>query len=81
MGSPHRTKQPKQASLIKKEIIVGVLAVALGIYNILSMYGYINLSVKIPQLIGNILLIISGFFLWSMAWKLGRYKYHTKHMF
>ncbi|HEC96359.1 MAG TPA: hypothetical protein ENI59_01620 [Euryarchaeota archaeon] len=68
-------------SVITKEFLIGLLAISLGAYNILATLGYISWYIKVPQLIANILLVLAGLFLWLTAYKLSRYKYHTKRLF
>ena len=66
------------------EFWIGFLAILLGAFNLLTTFGVINLVADIPQvvhIVGNILLVIAGLFLWITAYKLGRFKYHTKSLF
>ena len=67
--------------VISKEFFIGLLAVALGSYNLLSMFEVINVDITIPQLVANILLVFAGLFLWITAYKLSRHKYHSKRLF
>ncbi|MBN1793165.1 hypothetical protein JW826_05785 [Candidatus Woesearchaeota archaeon] len=75
----HMNKRDKET--IAKEIFFGVLAIGLGAYNLLSQFGVLNWGFEIPQLIGNILLVVVGFTLWATAFKLWRYKFHTRGLF
>ena len=68
-------------NIISKEFFIGLLAVMLGVYNLLSMFEVIDVDVTIPQLVANILLVLAGLFLWITAYRLSRHKYHTKHLF
>ena len=70
-----------RGSIISLEFIVGLVAIALGIYNLLSIFGVINYDVTLPQATANTLLIIAGFFLWLTAYRLSRHKYHSKRLF
>ncbi|KYK26033.1 hypothetical protein AYK26_01135 [Euryarchaeota archaeon SM23-78] len=68
-------------SLITKEFLTGLLALALGVYNLLAHFGYITKFVEVPQLIGNILLVLAGLFLWITAFRLSRFRYHSRRLF
>lgn len=74
-------KAPGKTSAISAEFVIGLLAIAIGVYNLLATYGVISWNIAVPQLIGNILLVLAGLFLWLTAYKLGRHKYHSRHMF
>ena len=72
--------------IITKEFLVGLLAIVWGGYNLLSQFkiipDYINIA-NIPsiQMIGNILLALAGFFLWATAYKLWRFRWHSRGLF
>lgn len=72
---------------IAKETIIGLLAVLWGGYNLLIQTGVINVnlmsavSTNTIQVIGNIILILAGFLLWITAYKLWRYRFHTRGLF
>jgi len=74
-------KGKSKKSSISAEFFVGLLAVVVGGYNLLASFDMITRFVEVPQMIGNILMVLAGFFLWITAYKLGRYKYHTKNIF
>ena len=79
---PSKEKKPKERkSIMSKEFFVGLLAVVLGLYNILAFIGTVSWGVEIPQLIGSIVLVLAGLLLWWTAYKLSRYKYHTSRLF
>jgi hypothetical protein len=79
MKIPGRRSAPT-VSLITKEFLIGLLSIGLGAYNLLAKYGYVSWGIEIPQLVGNILLVLAGLFLWITAFRLSRYKYHTRHL-
>ncbi len=79
MNEPKIEKDTK--NIISKEFFIGLLAIILGTYNLLSMFGFINVDVTIPQVVANILLVLAGLFLWITAFRLTRHKYHSKHLF
>ena len=72
---------PSRGSVIGKEFVVGLIAIGLGGYNLAGTYGWINANIEIPQIVANIILLVAGLFLWLTAFKLSRYKYHSKHLF
>ncbi|MBN2051991.1 hypothetical protein JW756_00635 [Candidatus Woesearchaeota archaeon] len=67
----------KRRGVVTKEFIVGLLSIALGGYNLAANFGYIQKFVEIPQIVGNIILVIAGLILWATAYKLWRYKWHA----
>jgi len=71
----------EKKSAISKEFAIGLLAVVIGGYNLLASLGVIGVFVEVPQIIGNILLVLAGLFLWITAYKVSRYKYHTSRIF
>ena len=79
MNKPKREKETKK--IISKEFFIGLLAIVLGAYNLLSMFEVIDVDVTIPQLVANILLVLAGLFLWITAYRLSRHKYHSKRLF
>jgi len=74
-----KTKSDKKS--ISMEFLVGLLAIVIGGYNLLASFDVITRFVEVPQLMGNILMVLAGLFLWITAYKLSRYKYHTKNIF
>ena len=66
--------------IISLEFIVGLVAIALGTYNLLSMFGIIKYNITLPQATANTLLIIAGLFLWLTAYRLSRHKYYSKRL-
>jgi len=62
-------------------ILLGLLAMALGTYNLLGMAGVITRKITVPQIAANITLALAGLFLLVTAFRLGRYKYHTRQLF
>ena len=76
-----KEKKGPRKSTVFKEFLLGLIAIALGVYNILANFGIISTSVTVPQLIGNIVLVLTGLILWVTAYKLARHKYHTSRLF
>ena len=70
-----------RGSIISLEFIVGLIAIALGAYNLLSMFGVITYDITLPQATANTILIIAGLFLWLTAYRLSRHKYYSKRLF
>ena len=68
-------------NIISLEFIVGLIAIALGTYNLLSMFGVITYDITLPQATANTLLVIAGLFLWLTAYRLSRHKYYSKRLF
>ena len=66
--------------LITKEVFTGFLAVGLGTYNLLVMFEVLNTSIEIPQIVANVVLVLAGLFLWVMAFKAARFRYHQKQI-
>ncbi|MBW2990714.1 hypothetical protein KY348_03350 [Candidatus Woesearchaeota archaeon] len=81
MKIPGSKKISSKKKTISKEFLIGLLALVLGGYNLLTSFGVISVFVEIPQIIANILLVLAGIFLWVTAYKLSRYKYHTSRVF
>jgi hypothetical protein len=71
----------KSKGVIGKEVFVGLLAIVLGGYNLLSYFGVITYKFEIPQIIANIILVIAGLILWMTAYKLWRYRWHSSRIF
>jgi hypothetical protein len=76
-----RQAQHKRITLITKEFLVGFLCLGLGAYNLLAFYKVISWSYTVPQLIGNILLVVGGFLLVVTAFKVWKYKFHSRGLF
>ena len=70
-----------RGSIISLEFIVGLIAIALGVYNLLSMFGVITYDITLPQATANTILIIAGLFLWLTAYRLWRHKYYSRRVF
>ena len=81
MKIPRSKIKPEKRSAISKEFFIGLLAIILGGYNLLTAMGVISVFVEIPQIIANIVLVLAGLFLWVTAYKVSRYKYHTRRIF
>jgi len=73
-------KRPSVGSGIAKEILIGLLAVAWGGYNLLTSLNVIPVYVDTSgiQIVGSIILVLAGFVLWATAYKLWRVKWHTR---
>jgi hypothetical protein len=74
-------KKPSAGGGIAKEIIIGLLAVVWGGYNLLRTFnvsGIPNIDTSKIQIVGNIILVLAGFVLWATAYKLWRVKWHTR---
>ena len=67
--------------IISLEFIVGLIAISLGTYNLLSMFGVITYDLILPQATANTFLVIAGLFLWLTAYRLSRHKYYSKRAF
>ena len=70
-----------RGSIISLEFIVGLIAISLGTYNLLSMFGVITYDITLPQATANTILIIAGLFLWLTAYRLWRHKYYSRRIF
>tara|TARA_Y100000310_G_scaffold345817_1_gene470428 strand:+ start:9719 stop:9964 length:246 start_codon:yes stop_codon:yes gene_type:complete len=66
---------------IPLNFLIGLIAITLGSYNLLSMAGMIPWKITIPQTTGNIILILVGLSLWVTAFKLSRHKFHSRQIF
>jgi membrane protein DedA with SNARE-associated domain len=76
---PKKTSEGK--GIITKEVLIGLLAIIWGGYNLLLTFnvsGIPNIDTSKIQIIGNILLVLAGLLLWLTAYKLWRVKWHTK---
>jgi uncharacterized integral membrane protein len=71
----------KKGGLIAKEFLVGLLSIGLGAYNLLVEFNVLPWNYELPQVIANILLIIAGLFVWGIAYKLWRHRYHQSQFF
>lgn len=75
-------KNPQKGkSIIGKEVVIGVLSMALGGYNLLYGFGFVKWEIQSPQIVGNVLLVLGGIFLIIQAYKLIRHSYHIKSLF
>jgi hypothetical protein len=70
-----KPQQRSGKSVVGKEVIVGILCLGLGGYNLANHFGYISLNFQAPQLAGNILLTLAGIFLLIQAYKLFKHDY------
>jgi hypothetical protein len=77
----HPGPSRKSKGVIGKEVLVGFLAMALGGYNLLSYFEIIPYKLEIPQIIANIILVITGLILWVTAYKLWKYRWHSSRIF
>jgi|TARA_B100002003_G_C14002847_1_gene484081 hypothetical protein len=66
---------------IPLNFVIGLIAIALGGYNLLSMYGKISWGIKVSQTTANIILVIVGLSLWVTGYRLSRHRYHSKQIF
>ncbi len=80
-GQPHQPMDAKRKGIVTKEFFVGMLAIALGGFNLASQFGLIQISIQIPQIIANIILVIAGLILWMTAYKLWKYRWHSSRIF
>jgi hypothetical protein len=73
-------KKPSAGGGIAKEFFIGLLAVMWGGYNLLTALKIIPTYFDTSgiQIVGNIILVLAGFVLWSTAYKLWRVKWHTR---
>ncbi|MFH0870241.1 MAG: hypothetical protein V1866_04260 [archaeon] len=71
----------ESSGVITKEFFVGLLAIVLGGYNLLSEFGVIAWNVKIPQIIANVILVAAGFILWATAYRLWKIRWHSRRIF
>lgn len=67
--------------IIGKEVLIGLLSLTLGGYNLLQQFGLIEFRIEAPFIMGNILLVLGGLFLLLQAYKLWRHEYHIKSLF
>jgi hypothetical protein len=79
----HAKKPSSGGSGIAKETIIGLLAILWGGYNLLVELNVISpyFDTSGIQIVGNIILIIAGFLLLITAYKLWRYRFHTRGLF
>ncbi len=78
---PRSTGGERKNSLITKEFLVGFLAIALGGYNLLPYFGVNLPSFEPPKIVANIVLVIAGLILWITAYKLWRFRWHSRGLF
>lgn len=71
----------KEKSIIGKEVVIGILSIALGGYNLMYGFGFIEWKIQSPQIVGNVLLVLGGIFLIIQAYRLIRHSYHIKSLF
>jgi hypothetical protein len=77
----------KSSMVITKEFLVGLLAIAIGAYNLYFFYMQkaktMNpiISLEITHTIADIILVIAGLILWITAYKLWRFKWHSRGLF
>ncbi len=75
----HRRPE-SSGSGIAKELLFGLIAIGLGGYNLLNEFLW-KFSFKTPEILGSVLLILVGFVLLVTAFKLWRYKWHSRRLF
>jgi hypothetical protein len=68
-------------TLVTKEFFVGLLAIALGGYNLLPYFGVNLPPFEPPKIVANIVLVIAGLILWVTAYKLWRFRWHSRGLF
>lgn len=74
--------KPKEAKKrMKKEVLVGLISLGLGTYNLLIQFGLVNINIKAPEILGSVLLVLAGIFLLTQAYKISRHEYHIKRSF
>ena len=76
-----RPLQRKPGGLITKEVLVGLVAIGLGSYNLAYILGYTDWDVTVSQMAANIVLVVTGVVLWITAFRLWRHRYHTRNLF
>jgi hypothetical protein len=82
----HGGGEQKRKGIITKEFFVGLLAIVLGGYNLYYLYtGKTFLGIAIPDIItqsvANIILVVAGLILWLTAYKLWRFRWHSRGLF
>lgn len=80
MRMPHRGKR-SPGPRINITFLLGLFSILVGAYNLFLSNGKLPIDFEIPQIVSNILLMLAGFFLWIMSYRLSRYKYHASHIF
>jgi hypothetical protein len=70
-----------ESSTIAKEFIFGLLAIALGGFNLLTQFKVIDVNFEMPQIFANIVLVIVGLILWMTAYKLWMFRWHSRRLF
>jgi len=82
MNKSHEShNNQNNSNKIMKEVFIGLLAIALGGYNLLTFFGFVTVFVDIPRIVGNVILLFSGFLLLITAIKLYRHKYYSNKLF
>ena len=79
MDKKQKSRNPTHT--VAKEILIALLAIILGGYNLLTSMGVIDFFVDIPQIVGNGVLFIAGFLLLITAIQLSRHRYHSRRLF
>ena len=77
----HAPKASHQGPKIGKELLVGMICLALAAYNLFSKYLSKNPGFEMPVLVTNIALLVSGLLLVTLSFKLHMYKYHASRIF
>jgi hypothetical protein len=84
---PHSPSGQKSSMVITKEFLVGLAAIAIGAYNLYFFYLQKAKTIKpiisldITHSIADIILVIAGLILWITAYKLWRFKWHSRGLF
>jgi hypothetical protein len=69
-----------QNETIVKEVIFGLIAVALGTYSLASKFGYVPKYDFLDGVTAGVLIAV-GLALWVTAFKLWKYRWHQRRLF
>ncbi|MBN2459712.1 hypothetical protein JXB28_05495 [Candidatus Woesearchaeota archaeon] len=69
--------------VITKEFLIGLLAIVIGGYNLYYLYTHKTPIIKldVTHSVADIILVIAGLILWITAYKLWRFKWHSRGLF
>ena len=82
MAEMHSGQSKKsEGSTIAKEFLFGLLAIGLGVFNLLTQFKVIAVNFEMPQIFANIVLVIVGLILWMTAYKLWMLRWHSRRLF
>ena len=70
----------KKEGSIGREVFLGLASIALGGFNIAGNFGYVP-KVDVLTILSSGVLVIVGFTLLHTAFKLWRFKWHTRRLF